>query len=85
MAEKTARPALIFDYDGTIHDTMRIYRPAVRRAFQWLREQGHTVPETSDRQIASWLGMNTRICGIPSCRDFRRKLSRRRPSWWEMP
>ena len=60
MAEKTARPALIFDYDGTIHDTMRIYRPAVRRAFQWLREQGHTVPETSDRQIASWLGMNTR-------------------------
>ena len=60
MAEKAARPALIFDYDGTIHDTMRIYRPAVRRAFQWLREQGHTVPETSDRQIASWLGMNTR-------------------------
>lgn len=53
------RPSLIFDYDGTIHDTMRIYEPAVRRAFRWLREQGASVPEVSGKKIASWLGMNT--------------------------
>ena len=54
------RPSLIFDYDGTIHDTLRIYEPAVEQAFQWLRRQGYAVPEASGKKIASWLGMNTR-------------------------
>ena len=54
------RPSLIFDYDGTIHDTLRIYEPAVEQAFQWMRRQGYAVPEASGKKIASWLGMNTR-------------------------
>ena len=54
------RPSLIFDYDGTIHDTLRIYEPAVEQAFQWLRRQGYAVPEASGKKITSWLGMNTR-------------------------
>ena len=43
------RPSLIFDYDGTIHDTLRIYEPAVEQAFQWLRRQGYAVPEASGK------------------------------------
>ena len=53
--------SLIFDYDGTIHDTLRIYEPALRRAFKWLEEEhGVRVPHTSRQRIASWLGMNRR-------------------------
>lgn len=55
------KPHLIFDYDGTIHDTLRIYFPALQRAFRWLREEkGVDVPEVPRHQAASWLGMNTR-------------------------
>lgn len=55
------RPVLIFDYDGTIHDTMRIYEPAVREAFRWLREEKHvSIEHVSSSRIASWLGMNSR-------------------------
>ena len=55
------KPHLIFDYDGTIHDTLRIYFPAIQRAFRWLREEkGVDVPEVPRHQAASWLGMNTR-------------------------
>ena len=30
---------IIFDYDGTIHNTLGIYEPAFREAYQWLAEQ----------------------------------------------
>jgi phosphoglycolate phosphatase len=54
------RHVLIFDYDGTIHETLRIYEPAMRDSFCWLFQQyGIKVPEISDRQIASWLGVNS--------------------------
>ena len=52
---------LIFDYDGTIHNTMKIYEPAFRKTYQWLVEQG-VVEDTciTNEQIASWLGWNSR-------------------------
>lgn len=52
-------PLLIFDYDGTIHNTVKIYEPAVRAVHDWLKENGHCPPPdlTSDR-IKGWLGMN---------------------------
>ena len=54
------KPHLIFDYDGTIHDTLKIYFPALQQAFQWLRdEKGVFVPEVPPEQAAGWLGMNT--------------------------
>ena len=28
------RPFLIFDYDGTLHNTLKIYEPAFRAAFR---------------------------------------------------
>lgn len=55
------KPTLIFDYDGTIHNTMVIYESAFRQCFDWLVEQGHTEKqEISSDRIAGWLGMNSR-------------------------
>lgn len=55
-------PTLIFDYDGTIHDTMRIYEPAFRRTFDWLTEEGYTdYQDIPSERIAGWLGLNSRV------------------------
>ena len=56
-----AQGTIIFDYDGTLHDTMRIYGPALRQAFAWLEREGQLEPcEYSDEWISHWLGWTTR-------------------------
>lgn len=54
------KPVLVFDYDGTIHETMVIYEYAFRKCYKWLVSQ-HYVKENniSTEQIAGWLGMNS--------------------------
>lgn len=55
------KPTLIFDYDGTLHNTMIIYESAFRRCFAWLVESGYTQEQKiSVEKIAGWLGMNSR-------------------------
>lgn len=55
------RHTLIFDYDGTIHDTLRIYEPAFRQAYEWLVRHGYTRrQEITSETIAGWLGLNSR-------------------------
>lgn len=55
------KPVLIFDYDGTIHNTMVIYEPAFRQCHAWLRENGYAPEqEIPAEKIAGWLGMNSR-------------------------
>lgn len=50
------KPTLIFDYDGTLHNTMIIYKSAFRRCFAWLVESGYTQEqEISAEKIAGWL------------------------------
>ena len=52
---------IIFDYDGTIHDTLRIYEPAFRKTYKWLVDQNlaeERIIESSE--IASWLGLNSK-------------------------
>lgn len=52
---------LVFDYDGTIHDTMAIYGPAFREGYAWLTENGYAPrQDIPDARIAGWLGMNSR-------------------------
>ncbi len=52
---------LFFDYDGTIHDSARLYEPAFRQVYGWLVEQGWAQPrEFSDEFIDSWLGWKVR-------------------------
>ncbi len=54
------KPILLFDYDGTIHETLKIYEPAMRHAFSWLlSEHKIRVPDVSREEIGSWLGLNS--------------------------
>lgn len=51
---------LIFDYDGTIHNSMKTYAPAFRNTCRWLSDNGYIRPaEYSDNQISYWLGFNS--------------------------
>ena len=48
---------LIFDYDGTLHETMRIYGPAFRKNYALLVSRGLAAPrEFTDAEISYWLG-----------------------------
>ena len=52
---------VFFDYDGTLHDCMRIYGPAFRRAYAWLVDEGYAQPRTfTDEWISRWLGWQVR-------------------------
>jgi len=54
------KPVLIFDYDGTLHETMKIYAPAVYDTVRWLNTScGVPAGEPDRAKIQSWLGMNT--------------------------
>ena len=53
------KPLLVFDYDGTLHNTILIYEPAFRGAYKELVEGGHAPErEIPTELIKSWLGMN---------------------------
>ena len=52
------KPVLIFDHDGTLHDSMYVFGPAVHSAEQWAREQGYDIKTVDDKVIASCLGLN---------------------------
>ena len=39
-------PNLLFDYDGTLHDSMKIYAPSVQLAWDRLAAKGLTEPRT---------------------------------------
>lgn len=55
---------IFFDYDGTLHDSLRIYALAFKKAYAYLVEEGHTEPkEWSDKEISHWLGFIQKICG----------------------
>jgi phosphoglycolate phosphatase len=52
---------LVFDFDGTLHDTIRIYAPAFRKAYQTLADRGLAESrEWTDCEIGGWLGYSSR-------------------------
>ena len=52
---------LLFDYDGTLHDSSATYLPAFRKTLAWLGEHGYDVDrEYSDEQIGYWLGFSAK-------------------------
>ena len=66
------KPLLIFDYDGTIHNTMGIYEPAFRKTQAMLEEEGFLSHEdVSYDRISGWLGMNS----VDMWNDFAPDLS----------
>lgn len=51
---------LIFDYDGTIHQSMKTYAPAFRNTCKWLSDNGYIAEkEYTDKEISYWLGFNS--------------------------
>ena len=52
------KPVLIFDHDGTLHDSMYIFGPAVHAGERWAKEQGYDIEPVKDEVIASCLGLN---------------------------
>lgn len=51
---------LIFDYDGTLHQSMKTYAPAFRATCKWLSDNGYMAEkEYTDSEISFWLGFNS--------------------------
>lgn len=49
---------IILDYDGTLHDCIRVYAPAFRLAYDGLVRRGLMPPRAwQDREIEGWLGL----------------------------
>ena len=50
---------LIFDYDGTLHDTKHLYGCALRRVCETLAAKGYDVPKAlDDDSVSKYLGVN---------------------------
>jgi phosphoglycolate phosphatase len=48
---------LLFDYDGTLHNSIKIYAPAFRSAYNYLVENGFADSKKfTDHAISYWLG-----------------------------
>lgn len=52
---------LIFDYDGTIHESIKIYAPAFEKAYQYLISSGFAKERKwSEGEISPWLGFSSK-------------------------
>lgn len=52
---------LLFDYDGTLHDCIKIYAPAFRMAYDILVSCGYaSARDWTESEISSWLGYSAR-------------------------
>ncbi len=50
---------IIFDFDGTLHNTEKLYACAFRKAYRMLVTEGYAQERTfSDKEISQWLGVN---------------------------
>lgn len=52
---------IFFDYDGTIHNSIKIYAPAFRKAYDYLVQKGVAENRTwTDNEISYWLGFSSK-------------------------
>lgn len=52
---------IFFDYDGTLHDSMKIYKPALKKAYSYLVHEKMAIKRTlKDEEIKYWLGFNSK-------------------------
>lgn len=50
---------LLFDYDGTLHDSLQIYAPAFQAAYDRLVSLGYAQPKRwSTDEIRAWIGLS---------------------------
>lgn len=51
---------LLFDYDGTLHDSLAIYAPAVQDAYDTLVAQGLATPKAwTEDMVRRWIGLTS--------------------------
>lgn len=51
---------LLFDYDGTLHNCIKIYAPAFRLAYNYLINLGYAPAKAfTDEEISKWLGYSS--------------------------
>jgi phosphoglycolate phosphatase len=51
---------IVFDYDGTLHNSIKVYAPAFTKAYQYLVENGFAEKRSwSEEEISYWLGFNS--------------------------
>lgn len=49
---------VIFDFDGTLHDSLHVYTIAFRRAYAWLVEEGWAEPQSfSSEDLSGYIGL----------------------------
>lgn len=62
---------LLFDYDGTLHDCIKIYAPAFRLAYDTLVAHGYAPARTwADSEISRWLGYSAQDMWNSFAPDF---------------
>ncbi len=53
---------IYFDYDGTLHNSIKIYAPAFKKAYDFLVENNYAKQKMwRDEEIAKWLGYTSKI------------------------
>lgn len=53
--------SIIFDYDGTLHNSIKIYAPAFRGAYEYLVSRGYAEERIwKDEEISKWLGYSSK-------------------------
>lgn len=59
MSDLKKVKTVFLDYDGTLHDSMAIYAPAFRKAYDYLVSNGLAEKRTwTNLEISKWLGYN---------------------------
>lgn len=52
---------IFFDFDGTLHDSIKIYAPAFRKAYKYLVENKLAEPKSwSEDEVSYWLGYSSK-------------------------
>lgn len=66
---------VLLDYDGTLHDCLKIYAPAFQRAYQTLVDEGFRPPKDwRPQELAGWLGMSPKDMWAEFAPDLPEKL-----------
>ncbi len=62
---------VIFDFDGTLHDSLFIYRIALQRGYDWLVERGEAPKRTlSEDVMAANIGLTAQEAWTRMCPDI---------------
>lgn len=63
--------SIVFDFDGTLHDSLYVYRTAFPWGYQWLVDNGYAAPrELADDYIAGNIGLTCEDAWARVCPDI---------------